>query len=114
MECPICYTTEEEKKVFKCNHSTCITCYNKLVENNINTCPVCRAEIYKKKNNEKVMEMDTEILIIIEVTEVLSRNRRRNFKTYEEKMKHRQRVRARMKRERERANGRLNKLTRCL
>jgi hypothetical protein len=44
--CIICFEENKEKILFDCNHSTCLVCYSKLLENVNNvSCPVCREKI---------------------------------------------------------------------
>ena len=116
MNCCICLEDSEENEIFKCFHSTCTKCYEELIKNS-NKCPLCRRAIIIENGNleTKTEEQEIHIEIIIEITEVrLTRNRRRNFKTLDEKLKHRQRVKNKMRQERERSGRRLNKLLRCL
>tara|TARA_R110002096_G_scaffold184437_1_gene362884 strand:- start:829 stop:1179 length:351 start_codon:yes stop_codon:yes gene_type:complete len=116
MNCCICLEDSEENEIFICGHNTCKRCYEQLIKNT-NKCPLCRAIIIENGKGETKTDTEDEIIIeiIIEIREVrLTRNRRRNFKTLEEKLKHRQRVKNKMKQERERSGRRLNKLLRCL
>lgn len=43
--CIICFEENQEKILFDCNHSICLVCYSKLLENDNATCPVCRQKI---------------------------------------------------------------------
>jgi hypothetical protein len=48
--CPICLKEleEDDNLRFKvCTHILCIECGNNLIKNHINTCPVCRRNIYE-------------------------------------------------------------------
>ena len=114
MNCCICLEDSKENEIFKCFHSTCKKCYEELTKYS-NKCPICRGIIIENGKETKTEEQEIHIEIIIEITEIrLTRNRRRNFKSLEEKLKNRQRVKNKMRRERERSGGRLNKLIRCL
>lgn len=43
--CIICFEENKEKILFDCNHSICLFCYSKLLENNNAMCPICRKRI---------------------------------------------------------------------
>jgi len=97
--CPVCLDDDIDKK-FNCSHGTCSDCYKELVKNNLNTCPICRAEIFTKRETG---EKEYEITIT-----VIYRRRRRDL-TYEEKLINRQRSRAKQKRKWQRKDGRRDK-----
>ena len=40
--CIICFEENQEKILFDCNHSICLFCYSKLLENDNVICPICR------------------------------------------------------------------------
>ena len=47
-QCPVCvndYKTNE-KLTLKCNHTMCSKCFWTSIENNINSCPLCRAPFF--------------------------------------------------------------------
>ena len=98
-ECPICYiilTNKNEHKLKNCTHKICNVCYNKLLEYNINLCPVCRTEI---NNNE--------------LTNIIIRNRRRNI-TREEKIFNKTKIKQRMRKSRNNKFNRFEKLNNCI
>ena len=43
--CIICFEENQEKILFDCNHSICLVCYSKLLENDNVICPICRTII---------------------------------------------------------------------
>lgn len=43
--CIICFEENQEKIFFDCNHSICLVCYSKLLQNDNATCPICRKKI---------------------------------------------------------------------
>jgi len=43
--CIICFEEDQEKILFDCNHSICLVCYSKLLENDNVLCPICRRQI---------------------------------------------------------------------
>ena len=43
--CIICFEEDREKILFDCNHSICLLCYSKLLQNDNVLCPICRKEI---------------------------------------------------------------------
>lgn len=49
MYCPICFQTSTH--IFKnvCSHIWCKSCQLKLIQHNLTTCPICRHEIFLKK-----------------------------------------------------------------
>lgn len=56
MECPICF--ESTLHIFKniCQHSWCKKCQNKLIHHNLTNCPICRCDIYLKKELDTAKE----------------------------------------------------------
>lgn len=42
--CGICYTSQHYWYESVCNHSWCLTCYNKMMQMNLHACPFCRHE----------------------------------------------------------------------
>ena len=57
-ECPVCYTTITQKNTCcmpNCDHNMCKSCYyNWLDKQEKNSCPMCRAEVFK--NNDQIRE----------------------------------------------------------
>ena len=47
MECPVCFSVleDESSSLTSCNHSLCITCLNKIIQEGNNKCPLCRSNI---------------------------------------------------------------------
>ena len=43
--CIICFEENKEKILFDCNHSICLLCYSKILENDNASCPICRQKI---------------------------------------------------------------------
>jgi hypothetical protein len=43
--CIICFEEKQEKILFDCNHSICLVCYSKILQNDNATCPICRQKI---------------------------------------------------------------------
>ena len=48
--CIICFEEDQEKILFDCNHSICLLCYSKLLQNDKVLCPICRKQIEKYVN----------------------------------------------------------------
>ena len=49
--CIICFEEDREKILFDCNHSICLLCYSKLLQNDNVLCPICRKEIDRYVNS---------------------------------------------------------------
>ncbi len=47
--CPICDSSDSQKKVLNCGHVVCNTCLNKIKETN-NKCPFCKVQISSSMN----------------------------------------------------------------
>jgi hypothetical protein len=47
-QCPVCVSdyNSVEKLTLKCNHTMCSKCFWTSIENNLNTCPLCRAPFF--------------------------------------------------------------------
>lgn len=46
LECPICYDAlcaRTEKRPFQCDHALCVTCHTRMLDEEDNRCPECRA-----------------------------------------------------------------------
>ena len=63
-ECPVCYTTITQKNTCcmpNCDHNMCKSCYyNWLDKQEKNTCPMCRAEVFK--NNDQIREKKSALI----------------------------------------------------
>ena len=61
--CPICFDnldTNSRTTIFKCGHFFCLSCTNKIMNNNKCICPLCRLDISKNEikliNNNKICQ----------------------------------------------------------
>lgn len=93
-ECLICY---EKKKlvILHDQHKICIDCYKRLEKP---TCPFCRTDI-KLFEKEELTNQYTKQLYIntSRIEQRLKRNRRRNFKDYDEYLEHKRKIKKRYK-----------------
>lgn len=58
-ECVICYNgyNINDGIIFDCSHSICLLCYQKLLNNTLNsTCPLCRKNLEVIDANKQVLE----------------------------------------------------------
>ena len=100
--CGICYEDKRNSKNnFKTlhnNHKVCFDCYKKLLNPK---CPFCRADIKLYQKKEKVNNYKQNIYINTErIERKLKRNRRRNFKDYNEYLENRRRIKQNYKKAR--------------
>lgn len=94
-ECLICYNNKKKFKILHNNHKVCIECYKRLEKP---SCPFCRAEI-KLFEKEELTNKYTKKLYINtnRIERKLNRNRRKNFKDYDEYLDHRRKIKQRYK-----------------
>ena len=67
-KCAICLSNITNKKghvTTNCQHSFCFKCFMNWIHEN-NTCPMCRQKV-KKKNKDKIIEVEIEVPVIQEV-----------------------------------------------
>ena len=137
-DCNICFQPRENFITASCNHSLCITCFNRLKKT---SCPFCRQEYTQEEleqrtningntqnnyippqyiNNSNISVNISRILVLddeypnIQIPFAsyyrnMTRKRRKNL-TWEEVVLRRKNIKKRMKMKWQRKNGRLNKI----
>jgi SWI/SNF-related matrix-associated actin-dependent regulator of chromatin subfamily A3 len=78
-DCPICYDVLADTIAEPCGHRCCEKCWNKLFDNGISKCPVCRTSIIKLKfpqqelsDSESDSELDSTQFLSSKIKMVLS------------------------------------------
>ena len=71
-ECPICYESKNDFKIFPCFHKFCLTCVQRLEQEQVNgkiKCPLCRMEYevtlgsnYDQSTNSQINTQQVNIL----------------------------------------------------
>ena len=93
-ECLICYNNKKKFKILHDKHKVCIQCFKRL---ETPKCPFCRKEI-KLFEEEKVSKYTKQLYINTDrIERRLKRNKRRNFKDYDEYLQHRRKIKQRYK-----------------
>ena len=97
-ECLICYESKSSFKNLHNNHRICMDCYKKL---ETNKCPFCRHPIqqFKKKEILPYSNLYTHQIYInmSRIERRLKRNRRKDFKDYDDYLQHRRKIKQRYK-----------------
>lgn len=95
-DCLICYENKKSFKILHDKHKVCIECFKRLQKP---LCPFCRTEIKLfEKEEQKVSKYIKELYINTDrIEQRLIRNRRKNFKDYDEYLEHRRKIKIRYK-----------------
>ena len=94
-DCLICYNNKKKFKILHDNHKVCIDCFKRLQKH---LCPFCRKQIKLFEKEELKNKYTKQLYINTDrIERRLKRNRRKNFKEYDEYLQHRRKIKQRYK-----------------
>lgn len=72
--CGICYNPMNKPIVLNCSHKFCFNCVDNFDEYNITKCPMCRADIYLKKDSIETVMVQCKCSRKTAITELIKNN----------------------------------------